>query len=50
MVLNKKIEFEYEIKKILINFEFYFKLKDNNFIEILFVLNDELIELNSDFK
>lgn len=50
LVLNKKIEFEYEIKKILINFEFYFKLKDNNFIEIFFVLNDELIELNSDFK
>ena len=50
LVLNKKIEFEYEIKKILINFEFYFKLKDNNFIEIFFVLNDELIELNSYFK
>ena len=50
LVLNKKIEFEYEIKKILINFDFHFKLKDNNFIEIFFILNDELIELNSDFK
>ena len=44
LVLNKKIDFEYEIKKILINFIFDFKLKENNFIELFFVLNDELIE------
>ena len=50
LVLNKKIDFEYEIKKILINFIFDFKLKENNFIELFFVLNDELIELNTDFE
>lgn len=50
LVLNKKIDFEYEIKKILINFIFDFKLKENNFIELFFVLNNELIELNTDFE
>jgi hypothetical protein len=50
LVLNKKIDFEYEIKKILINFIFDFKLKENNFIELFFVLNDELIELNTNFE
>ena len=50
LVLNKKIDFEYEIKKILINFIFDFKLKENNLIELFFVLNDELIELNTDFE
>lgn len=50
LVLNKKIDFEYEIKKILINFIFDFKLKENNYIELYFVLNDELIELNTDFE
>jgi len=50
LVLNKKIDFEYEIKKILINFIFDFKLKENNYIELYFVLNDELIELNNHFE
>ena len=50
LVLNKKIDFEYEIKKILINFIFDFKLKENNYIELYFVLNDELIELNNNFQ
>lgn len=50
LVLNKKIDFEYEIKKILINFIFDFKLKENNYIELYIVLNDELIELNNNFQ
>ena len=50
LVLNKKIDFEYEIKKILINFILDFKLKENNYIELYFVLNDELIELNNHFE
>ena len=46
--LCKKIDFEYDIEKILINFQFDFKLKKNNNIELFFILSDDLINLESD--
>jgi|SaaInlStandDraft_2_1057019.scaffolds.fasta_scaffold76444_2 hypothetical protein len=45
--LTKKIDFEYEIKKILISIEFNFNLENDNEIELNVVLSNKLFELNN---
>lgn len=48
--LTKKIDFEYEIKKILISIEFNYKLEKNNTIELSIVLSNKLFQLDDNIE
>jgi hypothetical protein len=48
--LTKKIDFEYEIKKILICIEFNFNLEKNNNIELNIILSNKIFKLNDNVE
>lgn len=47
LLLNREIDINYDIKKILINFDFNSKILKNNFIEIEFIISNEKIDFNN---